>query len=53
MISAAAIEFAPFAIDVSESELDDLQQRLARTRFAPDLPGVGWNYGTPTAWLRD
>jgi pimeloyl-ACP methyl ester carboxylesterase len=42
-----------FTADVPETDLDDLRQRLARARFTPDLPGTGWAYGTPTAWLRD
>jgi pimeloyl-ACP methyl ester carboxylesterase len=53
MTSEGAISIDPFRIDVPQGDLNDLRQRLARTRFAPDIPGVGWAYGTPTAWLRD
>ncbi len=53
MTSTGSIVITPFTIDIPEAELNDLQQRLAQTRFAPDLPGVGWAHGTPTAWLRD
>ena len=45
--------FTPFTIDIPDADLEDLRRRLARTRFAPDVPGVGWAYGTPTSWLRD
>lgn len=50
-VSTAGI--TPFTIDIPQSDLDDLQQRLERTRFAPDLPDPGWRYGVPTAYLRD
>ncbi|MEV6216844.1 epoxide hydrolase family protein [Nocardia sp. NPDC051833] len=42
----------PFRIDIPQSDLDDLHDRLARTRWADDLPDVGWTYGLPTAYLR-
>jgi pimeloyl-ACP methyl ester carboxylesterase len=37
----------PFRVNVPQGVLDDLQQRLARTRWPEELPGVGWNYGVP------
>ncbi|MEV6360932.1 epoxide hydrolase family protein [Nocardia asteroides] len=43
----------PFRIDIPQADLDDLHDRLARTRWADDLPGTGWTYGLPTAYLRD
>lgn len=46
-------EITPFTIVVPQAELDDLRDRLARTRFAQDLPGGGWDYGTPTDVLRE
>ncbi len=44
---------SPYTVNVPQAELDDLKGRLERTRFAQDLPGVGWTYGTPTAFLKD
>jgi microsomal epoxide hydrolase len=35
----------PFRIDIPQGELDDLRERLARTRWPDQLPGVGWEYG--------
>lgn len=35
----------PFKISVPDSVLSDLQVRLNRTRIAPSLPGVNFNYG--------
>jgi pimeloyl-ACP methyl ester carboxylesterase len=46
-------EISPFRIDVPPSELDDLAERLRRTRFAGPLPGDGWDTGVPVAYLRE
>ncbi|HEV2932521.1 MAG TPA: epoxide hydrolase [Streptosporangiaceae bacterium] len=35
----------PFRISVPQAELDDLRDRLGRTRWPDQLPGVGWDYG--------
>ena len=43
----------PFEIHVDDAVLDDLRDRLARTRFAPDLDGAGWEYGVPPGYLRE
>jgi pimeloyl-ACP methyl ester carboxylesterase len=34
-----------FRIDIPQAALDDLRDRLARTRWPDQLPGVGWDYG--------
>lgn len=47
----SAIE--PFRIDVPEAVLDDLRERLARTRFPEPIEGTGWGYGTDAAYLRE
>ncbi len=42
----------PFKIDVQETVLNDLQNRLRQTRW-PDAPdGIGWNYGTDPVFLK-
>lgn len=43
----------PMTIAFDPADVADLRDRLARTRFAPSVPGDGWEYGTPTAYLRD
>ncbi|GAA1654908.1 epoxide hydrolase [Nonomuraea maheshkhaliensis] len=45
-------EINPFRIDIPQSDLDDLRERLRRTRWAAQLPG-GWSRGVPVAYLRD
>ena len=42
----------PFRIDVPQADLDDLADRLARTRWPEELPGVGWERGVPIGYLR-
>lgn len=37
----------PFRIEIPQTEIDDLHDRLDRTRWPDELPGVGWSYGTP------
>lgn len=46
-------QITPFVIDVPQADLDDLRDRLERTRFAPAVPGDSWDHGTPESWLRD
>jgi pimeloyl-ACP methyl ester carboxylesterase len=46
-------EIRPFTIVTPQADLDDLRERLERTRFAATVPGDDWTYGTPTAYLRD
>lgn len=43
----------PFRIDVPQPELDDLHDRLARTRWPAQVPGVGWSRGVPVGYLRE
>ncbi|WP_204083050.1 epoxide hydrolase family protein [Asanoa ishikariensis] len=43
----------PFRLDVDQTELDDLNARLDRTRWPSSLPGVGWAYGVPRDYLEE
>jgi microsomal epoxide hydrolase len=43
----------PFRIDVPQAALDDLDRRLAATRWPPDPPCDGWERGVPTGYLRE
>ena len=42
----------PHHIEITEADLDDLRDRLRRTRWAPQIPGTGWERGVPTDYLR-
>ena len=48
---AEAIE--PFTINIEDAVLDDLRDRLARTRFPDQIEGTGWDYGIPIDYLRE
>jgi epoxide hydrolase len=58
-------EIRPFRIDIPQADLDDLAHRLARTRWANELPrqqvtdgtrkgpvAPGWEYGVPVDYVR-
>jgi epoxide hydrolase len=42
----------PFTIAIPQEPLDDLQHRLAHTRYPVPVPGDSWDYGTPVAYLQ-
>ncbi len=42
-----------FEIRVEDEVLDDLRQRLARTRWPDQIPDSGWDYGTDGAYLAE
>ena len=44
-------EIRPFRIAVPQADLDDLHERLARTRWPDEPPGVGWARGVPLDYL--
>ncbi|AXE24656.1 epoxide hydrolase [Streptomyces globosus] len=43
----------PFRIDIPQADLDDLRDRLARTRWPAQIPGTGWDRGVPVAYLKE
>src|SRR5260370_32344804 len=45
-------DIRPFRIEIPQADLDDLHDRLARTRWPDDLPGIGWERGIPGGYLR-
>ncbi len=42
----------PFTIHVPDDVLQDLHERLARTRFPDAIAGAGWDYGTDLDYLK-
>jgi pimeloyl-ACP methyl ester carboxylesterase len=46
-------QIQPFRIEIPQAELDDLRDRLARTRWLDELPGVGWTRGVPLSYLEE
>jgi Epoxide hydrolase N terminus len=47
------MEICPFVVDVAQATLDDLQDRLARTRWPDEVEDAGWDYGANLAYMRD
>jgi hypothetical protein len=45
-------EIREFRIDIPQVDLDDLADRLARTRWTGELPGAGDDYGVPLSRVR-
>jgi pimeloyl-ACP methyl ester carboxylesterase len=43
----------PFRLDVPESELTDLRERLRRTRWPEPATAAGWTQGVPLEFLRE
>jgi microsomal epoxide hydrolase len=43
----------PFRCEIPGDVLDDLRERLARTRFPDELNDDDWSYGTDLAYLRE
>jgi epoxide hydrolase len=43
----------PFEIEVPSAVLDDLRERLGRTRWPEQIPATGWDYGVDVAYLRE
>jgi microsomal epoxide hydrolase len=46
-------DIRPFRVDVPEAVLDDLRERLTRTRWPDQIPNTSWDYGTDLAYLQD
>jgi epoxide hydrolase len=51
MSASAAVE--PFRVAVPEADLEDLRERLARTRWPRPAPVSGWEQGVPVDYLRE
>jgi microsomal epoxide hydrolase len=43
----------PFRIEIPQADLDDLNRRLAATRWPSELPDVGWDRGVPVDYLKE
>jgi pimeloyl-ACP methyl ester carboxylesterase len=53
MTNPATNQIEEFQISIPQADLDDLADRLARTRWPSSLPGAAWDRGAPGAgWER-
>jgi pimeloyl-ACP methyl ester carboxylesterase len=46
------MQIQAFTIDIPDADLLDLRQRLQRTRWPGELPGLGWSRGVPLDYLQ-
>jgi len=52
-MDGASQQIIPFRVDIPQADLDDLHDRLARTRWTDAGPdGATWEYGVPLAYVR-
>ncbi|MGO7983459.1 epoxide hydrolase N-terminal domain-containing protein, partial [Rhizobium johnstonii] len=51
--TAHETDIRPFRVEIAQAEIDDLLERLARTRLPEPAPGDDWTYGTPNSYLRE
>jgi pimeloyl-ACP methyl ester carboxylesterase len=54
-MATADSEIRPFRVDIPQQSLDDLHDRLSRTRWAAEIPAPGApdDYGVSLAWVRE
>ena len=52
-LDLSTAELRPFELEIPQAELDDLRERLARTRWPNELPGGAWSRGVPLGYLRE
>lgn len=52
-VSRASDEIHPFRIQIPQSSLDDLQERLRRIRWPAEIQGAGWERGVPPGYLKE
>jgi pimeloyl-ACP methyl ester carboxylesterase len=45
-------DIRPFRINIPQADLDDLRDRLGRTRWPDEVPGAGWSRGVPLDYLK-
>jgi pimeloyl-ACP methyl ester carboxylesterase len=44
--------YYPYRIEVAQTALDDLQERLRRTRWPDEVQDAAWDYGVPLDFMR-
>jgi pimeloyl-ACP methyl ester carboxylesterase len=49
---SGASDLEPFVIDIADVEIDDVRDRLRRTRFPADYRNDDWAYGTGSDYMR-
>ena len=48
-----SMNIQPYTVRISDEDLDDLRDRLARTRWPDEIEGADWDYGSNLAYIRE
>jgi pimeloyl-ACP methyl ester carboxylesterase len=52
-VATTSTRIQPFSVGVPQADLDDLHERLARTRLPQPAPTDDWEYGVPNSYLAE
>ena len=47
------MDIQPYTVRIEDETLDDLRDRLARTRWPDEIEGADWDYGSNLAYIRE
>ena len=47
------MDVLPYEIHLPEATLEDLKDRLTRTRWPDEIPDSGWEYGSNLAYVKE
>jgi pimeloyl-ACP methyl ester carboxylesterase len=47
------MDIRPFKVRIPEATLDDLRERLIRTRWPDEIDASGWDYGTNLSYMKE
>lgn len=53
LLTPATKDVKTFEINVPQEVLNDLKERLARTRWTDQVEGAGWDYGTNLEYIKE
>ena len=49
----SAVKIDTMTIDIPQAVLDDLEERLLRTRWPNEIPGTGWSRGADLTYMKE
>jgi pimeloyl-ACP methyl ester carboxylesterase len=52
-VTAEDGDIRPFRIRIEDDVLQDLKDRLAKTRWPDEIDAAGWDYGVPLGYMRE
>jgi pimeloyl-ACP methyl ester carboxylesterase len=47
------MKIQPYKIEIPQTTLDDLRERLERTRFPDEIDGADWDYGANLSYIKE